>query len=149
MASTLPYVCLSNIFQHIDKDQNSLYSCAFVNKQWCMSAIPELWRSPFENHHESKKQISLLNTYIACLPQAIQQKLKVFSTLTQPVTFNYPAYIRNVPVNRIFLAVSEWCNFKIELETPRERMKKELSKALCRNFLGQAAYIDYLDITIS
>src|SRR2546429_548694 len=91
MASVLPYVCLSNIFQHIDKDQKSLYSCTFINKQWCMSALPELWRNPFENQ-ESKQQISLTNTYIACLPQVIRQKLRITSTLTQPVTFNYPAY---------------------------------------------------------
>ncbi|CAG8540410.1 15320_t:CDS:1 [Funneliformis mosseae] len=142
---TLPYVCLSNIFQHLEKDQRSLHSCVFVNKQWCMSAIPELWRNPFES--PDQQQIALINTYIACLPHVIQQRLRITSTLTQPVTFNYPAYIRSIPVNLIFLTVMEWCESKIEAETPCERMKKELSKALCRSFLSQAAYIDCLDIT--
>ncbi|GET61684.1 uncharacterized protein OCT59_013008 [Rhizophagus irregularis] len=36
---------LSQIFEEID-DKNSLYSCLFVNRTWCVTAVPILWRNP-------------------------------------------------------------------------------------------------------
>jgi len=47
MASTLPTLCLHNIFEYLRNDPSSLYACALVNRHWWRHAISELWRDPF------------------------------------------------------------------------------------------------------
>src|SRR4051812_6675489 len=39
--------CLSLIFEELYDDKNSLYHCLLVNKLWCETVIPILWRDPW------------------------------------------------------------------------------------------------------
>src|SRR6266536_2427195 len=36
------------IFQNLQDDKNSLYSCLLVNKTWCEIIIPILWKNPWK-----------------------------------------------------------------------------------------------------
>ncbi|POG68121.1 hypothetical protein GLOIN_2v1878576 [Rhizophagus irregularis DAOM 181602=DAOM 197198] len=49
---------LSQIFEVLREDKNSLYSCLFVNKIWCVTAVPILWRNP--NSYYNFNPFSLL-----------------------------------------------------------------------------------------
>ncbi|PKY60454.1 hypothetical protein RhiirA4_484173 [Rhizophagus irregularis] len=40
---------LSQIFEELKDDKNSLYSCLLVNRLWCAITVPILWRNP--NYH--------------------------------------------------------------------------------------------------
>src|SRR4051812_37212795 len=55
MVSKLPVECLANIFENLSHENlgvknysfTVLHSCVLVNKNWCITAIPILWRHPW------------------------------------------------------------------------------------------------------
>ncbi|RGB21463.1 hypothetical protein C1646_822963, partial [Rhizophagus diaphanus] len=49
---------LSQIFEELKDDKNSLYSCLLVNRLWCVITVPILWRNP--NHHYGFSPSSLI-----------------------------------------------------------------------------------------
>ncbi|PKK64267.1 hypothetical protein RhiirC2_787755 [Rhizophagus irregularis] len=61
---------LSQIFEEID-DKNSLYSCLFVNRTWCVTAVPILRRNPnfHYNFNLFRNQEILLRTILIILSQ--------------------------------------------------------------------------------
>jgi hypothetical protein len=66
--------CLILIFNNLRADNNSLYSCLLVNKEWCHLIVPILW----EKHYiyvvgENVKIIS--NIIFSCLSTSSQQLL--------------------------------------------------------------------------
>src|SRR5581483_2040430 len=71
--------CLNIIFDELQRDVKSLYSCLLVNKEWCYVAVPILWKKyswcvwDDENRSESKKKI--FNTILSSLPSSSKQLL--------------------------------------------------------------------------
>jgi hypothetical protein len=61
--------CLILIFNELQADSKSLYSCLLVNKKWCHLVVPSLW----EKHHNCKKKY--YNTILSCLPTSSKQLL--------------------------------------------------------------------------
>jgi hypothetical protein len=47
---------LSLIFEELKNDKISLYSCLFVNRIWCVTAIPILWRNPNPSYNPSPSE---------------------------------------------------------------------------------------------
>ena len=49
--------CLILIFNELRADNNSLYSCLLVNKEWCHLVVPILWEEypDYFNYFESKQ----------------------------------------------------------------------------------------------
>src|SRR5437016_1017886 len=45
----LPPELINEVVKYFRKDFLTLHSCILVNRQWCRSAIPLLWESPFTN----------------------------------------------------------------------------------------------------
>ena len=43
----LPPEILTEIFQYVEDDYKTLFSCVLVNKYWHKFSIPKLWRHPF------------------------------------------------------------------------------------------------------
>src|SRR4051794_11478893 len=47
--SELSIDILSMIFEELVKENGKeLYSCIFVNREWCQTAIPFLWKNPWK-----------------------------------------------------------------------------------------------------
>src|SRR6266498_820960 len=84
--SQLPDDCLNEIFEYLEYDKITLYSCLLVNRLWCKISVRILWRN-----------IRNYNTLIACLPNESKEILYknkiIFSTLTsKPPIFNYASF---------------------------------------------------------
>src|SRR5437762_762 len=84
--------CLNEIFEYLDDDEITLYSCLLVNRLWCKISVRILWRS-----------IRNYNTLIACLPNESKEILYknkiIFSTLTsKPPIFNYASFCKILSV---------------------------------------------------
>src|SRR5437762_2354664 len=45
MACLLPIECLNNVFENLEDNKATLYSCLFVNRLWCKVSVRILWRS--------------------------------------------------------------------------------------------------------
>src|SRR5438046_3145505 len=90
--SQLPADCINEIFEHLEDDDVTLYSCLLVNRLLCKISVRILWR-----------HIRNYNTLIACLPNESKEILfrnKIFtSTLTlKPPIFNYASFCKYLSV---------------------------------------------------
>src|ERR1051325_3628506 len=93
--SKLSFDCLNEIFECLEKDKVTLYSCLLVNRLWCEVSVRILWTSVWN-----------YDTLIACLPDESKEILYkngiIPSTSTsKPPLFNYVAFIRNLEIDNI------------------------------------------------
>src|SRR6266487_788650 len=87
--------CLNEIFEYLEYDKTTLYSCLLVNRLWCKISVRILWRS-----------IRNYSTLIACLPNESKEILYnngiITSTSTSnPPTFNYSSFCKVLSVYQI------------------------------------------------
>src|SRR6266542_384474 len=91
--SKLPADCINEIFEYLEDDDDSLYSCLLVNRFWCKISVRILWRN-----------IRNYNTLINCLPSESKEILYKneinFSTL-KPPTFNYASFCKSLSVYEV------------------------------------------------
>jgi hypothetical protein len=86
--------CFILIFDELWTDNNSLYSCLLVNKEWYHLVIPILWgKFLYFKYEKSIEKFS--NTILSCLPTSSKQLLFdnnikfPLTTFSKPPTFNY------------------------------------------------------------
>ena len=51
-----------------DKD-NTLYPCLLVNRTWCETTVPILWKNPFRFHLKEKAHIIIINVILSYLSE--------------------------------------------------------------------------------
>ncbi|CAB4412407.1 unnamed protein product [Rhizophagus irregularis] len=105
----LPIDCLNNIFEHLESDKVTLYSCLLVNRLWCKLSVRILW-SKIRNY----------NTLISCLPNESKEILLnngILITNSKTPIFNYASFckflsiyevnynIKNILKRRYFISV--------------------------------------------
>src|SRR6266498_2847040 len=93
--SQLTADCLDEIFEYLENDRITLYSCLLVNRLWCEVSVRFLWRT-----------IRNYNTLIACLPNESKEILYnnkiIFSTSTsKPPIFNYVSFCKSLSVSDV------------------------------------------------
>uniref|UniRef100_U9SLE1 Uncharacterized protein n=1 Tax=Rhizophagus irregularis (strain DAOM 181602 / DAOM 197198 / MUCL 43194) TaxID=747089 RepID=U9SLE1_RHIID len=72
------------IFEELREDSKSLFSCLMINRLWCETAIPILWRNPW-----------CYNEFIT------NQEIQLPSGSNQSLLFDYFSYCRSV--NRLII----------------------------------------------
>ena len=55
------------IFEELQDDSKSLFSCLMVNKIWCETVIPILWRNPWRYDIDYRNKSYLFAIFISCL----------------------------------------------------------------------------------
>src|SRR5438046_2368272 len=48
------------IFEELKNDKKSLYSCLLVNRTWCTTAVPILWKNPSEQYFITNNSKNIL-----------------------------------------------------------------------------------------
>jgi hypothetical protein len=93
------------IFEQLQDDKKTLYSCLLVNKTWCDTTIPILWKNPWIILKNKNVEL-LLSTIISHLSSVSRKKIGVPKLLTNPYqkppsnyycqkpSFNYINYCR-------------------------------------------------------
>src|SRR3954470_8284947 len=80
--SKLSIDILSIIFEELEKENSTLYSCIFVNREWCQITIPFLWKNPwkriddYQNNGANKYKI-LFKCFLMMMPKESKEFLKV------------------------------------------------------------------------
>src|SRR3954469_12138641 len=87
--------CICNIFFFLD--ESLLYKCLFVNRHWCVLAVPILWRNPFGYYVYKRK---LINTLLTCLNEEEISLLIPFAikfpNIDHSPLFEYGKFIRRI-----------------------------------------------------
>src|SRR5204863_1384149 len=93
--SQLTADCLEEIFEYLENDKITLYSCLLVNRLWCKISVRILWRDIWN-----------YNTLIACLPNETKEILfrnKIITstlTLKSPI-FNYASFCKSLSLSDV------------------------------------------------
>src|ERR1700734_899651 len=98
--SQLTADCLNEIFQYLEYDNITLYSCVLVNRLWCEVSVRVLWRDT------SIYKASSFKTLISCLPNESKEILSqngiIIPTSTpKPPIFNYAAFCKFLSIDKV------------------------------------------------
>ncbi|GES95784.1 hypothetical protein GLOIN_2v1883720 [Rhizophagus clarus] len=149
MAATLPELCLHLILKELERDWKARYTCILINRHWCISAVPELWKDPFSFCLESgqkERYVQLMDSYIKCLSQEFQKSIGLDSTVK--AVFNYTSFLRKIWLNDICTTIKVWLDSKILEETVKVSALLEkktvfmIFKALCENLIINSTCIE-------
>ncbi|POG77130.1 hypothetical protein GLOIN_2v1549563, partial [Rhizophagus irregularis DAOM 181602=DAOM 197198] len=102
--SQLPVDCLNEIFEYLEDDRFTLYSCILVNRLWCGTSVSIFWRDIY-NYSTSN-----FSTLIACLPNESKEILYENRIIISPSTskfptFNYAAFCKILSINRVYYKI--------------------------------------------
>jgi hypothetical protein len=93
------------ILKELNNDKNTLHSCLLVNKTWCETIIPILWRNPWKYLNFQKEKF-LLDIIILHLSEESRNKLKnqsidfSLNSYNKPL-FNYINFCKHLNLNAI------------------------------------------------
>ncbi|GBB94510.1 hypothetical protein RclHR1_02370010 [Rhizophagus clarus] len=148
----LPSNCFEEIFESMDNDRNSLFSCALVNRHWCRLSIPLLWRRPFEHGYPKDFGLKLIKIYINFLPVEERELLRAQDILSSNnnnnssssnnnsnkllLLFEYPKYIQYFDINNFIYAIKLWVIKNNKSNKPYDPNKFEQKIHLLARLLG-------------
>src|SRR5687768_14719179 len=91
------------LFEELQSDSKTLFSCLLVNRLWCETVIPILWRNPwgYKDNTIYQKQSSLYHIIILSLPGHVKefltsQGIQLFSTSRQSLLFDYLSFCKSI-----------------------------------------------------
>src|ERR1044072_379977 len=126
------------LFEELQGDSKSLFSCLLVNRLWCETAIPILWRNPWRYNDivYYQNQGSLYHVIISSLPNDVKEFLanhgtQLFPTSTsyQSLLFDYLSFCKSINMRFIrniisFRFTSTYEQFILQQEIYRLFMNK-------------------------
>jgi hypothetical protein len=113
----LTHDCLYIIFEELEDDNNTLYSCLLMNRTVCETVIPILWRNPWKFCHKTLKLKILYNTIISLLPLdskllLINNDINIFNTFSPKPLFNYIKFLKTLNAFDINKMIKDLTNFQ-------------------------------------
>src|SRR6266536_5710058 len=92
------------IFEELQDDSKSLFSCLMVNRLWCETVIPILWRNPWHYNISYHNKSSLYYIFTFYLSEDIKefltgQGIQLPSFSHQPPLFDYLSFCKSINVN--------------------------------------------------
>ncbi|GBC10158.1 hypothetical protein RclHR1_09390014 [Rhizophagus clarus] len=136
--NTIPYLpteCLRYIFSFIeDDDIQTLLSILLLNRTWCKSIVPILWKKPFtlSQSRELSSLTKIIPIYLSYLPddfldipemQNIKRCVYKRSTI-----FNYASYLKELDYKKLYEIISEWVSTNKIFETKSEDIDIDLAR---------------------
>ncbi|CAG8713228.1 2380_t:CDS:2, partial [Gigaspora margarita] len=132
--------CVEEIICHLLDNHKALFSCALVNRLWCRSAIPLLWRNTFPDGLYSVKGMKIIDIYVKCLSE-IQRQTLICNNINieedfKPALFNYPKYLWFLNCSSFDIALFAWCKKTIKRGANDTEFQDML--LLCNLTIGQS-----------
>src|SRR2546429_452678 len=89
------------IFEELQDDSKSLFSCLMVNKIWCETAIPILWRNPWRydiNYSNKSYLFAIFTSYLSNTSKEFltSEGVQLLSISYQSLLFDYLSFCRSI-----------------------------------------------------
>ncbi|EXX60331.1 uncharacterized protein OCT59_010104 [Rhizophagus irregularis] len=148
--------CLIIIFNDLREKASSLYSCILVNRYWCRTAMPILWKVPFEfdiGNWDSLSNRKLYNLIFYLLP-TFSKKLLLDNNIELPTIqefsnqplFNYISFSSQVPPNFINNMINNLIKKEDGFNKYKETGKKYLlEQEIYKLFINNCKDIKYFN----
>ncbi|RGB37362.1 hypothetical protein C1646_756988 [Rhizophagus diaphanus] len=96
------------IFEELQDNSKFLFSCLMVNRIWCETVVPILWRNPWRyaiNYYEKKSLYSIVSSYLS---NDIKESLtrKGVKITGQSLVFDYLTFCKSINVRTIDAIIS-------------------------------------------
>ncbi len=91
-----------------------LYSCIQVNRAFCRTFVPILWRNPFKFVKDDDRLIKIFNTLIHCLDptnksySVFRELIKIKDLPTPKAYFKYHTFIKEFELNPLQRGMRLW-----------------------------------------
>jgi hypothetical protein len=97
---------LFSIFEELQEDSKSLFSCLMINRFWCETAIPILWKNPWRynilNDYNKNSLYSIITSYLPDDVKEFLTSIKIFiPTLQQSLLFDYLSFCKSIDVDTL------------------------------------------------
>ncbi|EXX72960.1 uncharacterized protein OCT59_012785 [Rhizophagus irregularis] len=91
------------IFEEFQNDSKSLFSCLMVNRIWCETVIPILWRNPWcydINYFSKNYLLAIITSYLSddIKEYLTKQEIQLPLISYQPLLFDYLSFCRSINV---------------------------------------------------
>ncbi|KAF0508482.1 hypothetical protein F8M41_018762 [Gigaspora margarita] len=99
------------IFNNLNNEFYSLYSCALVSRHWCKMTIPILWQNPFS----FGKNSLFISQYVSSLDENEKLFLKTYEINVNfaNTLFNYARFLKVLNSTSLEWKVQEWIDFQL------------------------------------
>jgi hypothetical protein len=99
------------VFEELQDDSKSLFSCLMVNRLWCETVIPILWRDPwcYDIDYSNKNYLFIIITsYLSddIKESLMRQGIQLPSVSFQLLLFDYLSFCKSINVNTINIITS-------------------------------------------
>ncbi|RIA94149.1 hypothetical protein C1645_818433 [Glomus cerebriforme] len=103
------------MFKEIQDDKKTFHSCVSVNKTWCETIIPILWKNPWKFLKREKEEL-LLNVIISHLSEEsrknLSQSINFLKNSYQKPLFDYISFCRHLNINQIVRIIDTLISFE-------------------------------------
>ncbi|GBC07555.1 hypothetical protein RclHR1_07530004 [Rhizophagus clarus] len=91
------------IFEELQNDSKFLFPCLMVNRLWCETVIPVLWKEPWHYTINYRNKISLYSIITSYLSNDVKESLtkKGIKISSQSLAFDYLSFCRSINVKII------------------------------------------------
>ena len=105
--SQFPADCLHNIFEFLEEDKNTLYSCLLVNRLWCEVSVRILWRDVLEFELPKGILCALFAFFSDETKELLRKSEIIIPTLKSPL-FNYISFCNAFSITAIDEAIDDF-----------------------------------------
>jgi hypothetical protein len=131
------------ILEELQDDSKSLFSCLMINKLWCETVVPILWRNPWcynINYSNKKYLFATLSFYLSddIKEFLIRQGIQLHSVLSKSLLFDYISFCKsiNIKVMNIIISIGSSLSYNQFL----------LQQEFYRLFMKRCPELKYLDM---
>ncbi|RIA91137.1 hypothetical protein C1645_875643 [Glomus cerebriforme] len=145
--SNLTADCLYEIFQHLKDNTESLHSCILVNRIWCATSVPFLWRNPFKPmvsfYSKEKYSVGMFCTLFSCLDKETKEFLSLCNINSTDLTliqkkiffnkplFMYPKYCRYLDLKKLNIIIRHQFRDEVRINLVKQEFLKMLLSKSC------------------
>jgi hypothetical protein len=131
------------ILEELQDDSKSLFSCLLVNRFWCETVIPILWRNPWcykINYSKKNYLFELIVSYLSKFAKKVLKKrrIKLPSFSHQSLLFDYLSFCRSINIRTI--------NSLISIGTRSAKSQSFLQREICISLMKKCPKLKYLDM---
>ncbi|GBB87417.1 hypothetical protein RclHR1_01390007 [Rhizophagus clarus] len=131
------------IFEELQNDSKSLFSCLMVNRLWCETTIPILWKNPWcydINYNNKYYLFIIIASYLSddIKEFLMRQGIQLPSFSYQSLLFDYLSYCRSINVKII--------NILTSIRTPLVYNQFLLQQEFYSLFMKRLPELKYLDM---
>ncbi|CAG8434677.1 5888_t:CDS:2 [Funneliformis mosseae] len=106
--------CVYEILKYVEEDIKTVHSCVLINRMWCETSVPILWRNPWKvniPYIKGKVSVALFTALFSCLEKDIKRffyecnihpfDLSKREDFFNEALFQYPKYGRSLDLKKL------------------------------------------------